>query len=141
MINFQLVSSLGTKFKDDVYEVLIPTKAGTIAVFEDHMPLISAGMGGVISIRKQAGDSDQKMEHFAVNGGVMTVDGKNLRFLSDDITAPDEVTEEEAAAAHQKARQMMAGAENQVSLNEAKRMLHHSSAKLHVARLKKRHHQ
>ena len=76
MIHFQLVSTKGTKFDDDAYEVLVPTKDGTIALFEDHMPLISAGAAGVISVRKEANDSDEHMEEFAVSGGVVQVDGK-----------------------------------------------------------------
>ena len=140
MIHFELVSSTGTKFSGDVYEVLIPTKDGMIAVFEDHMPLISAGTPGVISVRVKPGDRDNDMEQFAVKGGVSEVDGKNLRFLSDDISTSDDVSEKEAEEALARAKQLLASAKDQVALNEAKQMLHHSSARLHVAKLKKRHH-
>jgi ATP synthase F1 epsilon subunit len=140
VIHFELVSALGTKFKDDVYEVLVPTKDGTIAVFEDHMPLISAGGPGVIAVRKKPGDSERSMEHFAVAGGVIQVDGKTIRFLSDDVTTSEEVSEQEAQEAQKRAQQLMDNAPSQVALHEAKRMMHHSSAKLHLAQLKKRHH-
>ena len=140
MIHFQLVSSSGIKFDEEAYEILIPTQDGTIAVFEDHMPLLSAGSPGVISVRKKPTDRDSDMEQFAINGGVMEVDGKNIRFLSDDVTASDEVSEKEAEAALARAQELMAGAKDQVALQEAKRMMHHSSAQLHVAKLKKRRH-
>ena len=140
MINFQLVSSSGVKFEGDVYEVLLPTKDGTIAVFEDHMPLISAGMAGVISVRKKASDGDSDMEQFAVNGGVLEVDGKSLHFLSDDVTTSDEISEKEAEAALERAHQLVAGATSRGAIQEAHRALHHSTAQLHVARLKKRRH-
>ena len=140
MINFQLVSSSGVKFEGDVYEVLLPTKDGTIAVFEDHMPLISAGVAGVISVRKKASDRDSDMEQFAVNGGVLEVDGKSLHFLSDDVTTSDEISEKEAEAALERAHQLVAGASSRSAVQEAHRALHHSTAQLHVARLKKRHH-
>ena len=140
MINFQLVSSSGVKFEGDVYEVLLPTKDGTIAVFEDHMPLISAGMAGVISVRKKASDRDSDMEQFAVNGGVLEVDGKSLHFLSDDVTTSDEISEKEAEAALERAHQLVASATSRGAIQEAHRALHHSTAQLHVARLKKRRH-
>lgn len=140
MIRFQLVSTKGTKFDSEVYEVLVPTKDGTIAVFEDHMPLLSAASPGVISIRKKPGDSDASMEHFAVSGGVMQVDGKNAQFLSDEVTTPDDVSEAEAEAALERARELVAGASSQVALHEARHILHHSTAKLNIAKLKKRHH-
>lgn len=141
MIHFQLVSSSGAKFDADAYEVLVPTQAGTIAVFEDHMPIIGAAAPGVLSIRKKASDSDDDMEHFAVSGGIVQVDGKTARFISDEITASDEVSEQEAQAALARAEELMASADTQALVNEARRSLHHHIAQLHVAKLRKRHHQ
>lgn len=140
MIHFRLVSTKGTKFDDDVYEVLVPARGGTIALFEDHMPLISSCEPGVISIRKQSGDADNDMENFAVSGGVVQIDGKTVRFLSDEVNTPEELSEAEAEAAQKRAEELMAQADNQVALHEAKRLLQHSSAKLHLARLKSRKH-
>jgi ATP synthase F1 epsilon subunit len=140
MIKFQLVSSSGTKYDDDAYEILVPTPGGTIAIFEDHMPLISAGAPGVINVRKHAGDADSAMESFAVSGGVVQVDGKAVRFVSDEVDASDEISESEAEAAHKRAQELMANATTQQELHEAKRTLIHSSARLHVSRLKQRRH-
>lgn len=140
MIHFQLVSFSGSKYDDDVYEVLVPTQAGTIAVFEDHMPLISAAHPGVLSIRQKPTDKDDDMEVFAVNGGVLEVDGKNLRFIADDITAPDEVSEKEAGAALARAEELIKNAGTQTALAEAHRALSHSTAQLHISRLRRRHH-
>jgi ATP synthase F1 epsilon subunit len=140
MIHFQLVSASGTKYDDEVYEVLVPTKDGTIALFEDHMPLISAGSPGVINVRKKANDSDSAMESFAVSGGVMQIDGKIIRFISDEVDTSDDISESEAEAAHKHAQELMANASTQQELHEAKRSLSHTSARLHVSRLKKRRH-
>jgi ATP synthase F1 epsilon subunit len=140
MMHFQLVSTKGIKFDEDAYEVLVPTQAGVIALFEDHMPLISAAAPGIINVRKKASDSDSAMESFAVSGGVVQIDGKNARFLSDEVTTPDDISEAEAEAAHARALELVAGAGNQVALQEAKRILQHSGARLQVAKLKKRHH-
>lgn len=141
MIHFQLVSTKGIKFDEDAYEVLVPTKAGVVAFFENHMPLISAGAPGVLSVRKKPSDSDSAMEQFAVSGGIVQVDGKSVWFLSDEITDSDEVSEAEAEAALERAKELVAGASGQVALHEAKNMLQHSSAKLHIAKLKRRRHQ
>lgn len=138
-INFQLVSSAGTKFEGDVYEVLLPTRSGTVAVLEDHMPMMSAAHGGVISVRVKSGDRDDDMKHFAVSGGLLQVDGKTVKFLSDDITTPDEVSEKEAEAALAHAQELVASADNRSALNEAQRALSHSTAKLQIVRLKRRH--
>ena len=140
MMRFQLVSTQGLKYDGDAYEVLIPTAAGTIAVFEDHMPLISAARGGVVSVRVKQSDRDADMKHFAVNGGIMQVQGKELRFLSDDVSASDEVNEKEAEAALARAEELIKNAGTSAALDEARRTLQHSQAKLHVARFKRRSH-
>jgi ATP synthase F1 epsilon subunit len=139
-MHFQLVSAQGVKYDDEAYEVLVPTKGGTIAVFNNHMPLISAASGGVVSVRAKQSDRDSEMKHFAVGGGVMEVDGTNLIFLSDDITTSDEVSEKEAEAALARAEDLIKNASSRTQLNEAHRLLHHSRAQLNIAGLKKRHH-
>lgn len=140
MLKFQLVSALGTKYDDDAYEVILPAQGGDIAVFEDHMPLISAAQPGVIAIRQKQSDKDDDMKHFAVSGGILEVDGKTLRFLTDDITAPEDVSEKEAEAALARAEQLVADAGTQQEIAEAHRLLHHSRAQLNVARFRQRHH-
>ena len=140
MIHFQLVAPTGIKFDDDAYEILLPARGGTIAVFEDHMPLISAAQPGVLSVRKKQTDSDSEMEQFAIKGGVIEVDGKTVSFVSDDVTTADDISEQEAAAAMARAEELVKNADNQTALHEANRTLQHSSAQLHVARLKRRHH-
>ena len=140
MIHFKLVAPGDVKFDEEVYEVVVPTGDGPIALFEDHMPLLSAGSPGVISVRKEPIDSDEALVHFAVSGGVLQVDGKTARYLSDEVTTPDEVSEQAAAEAHGRAQEMMKNAPDRMALEEAKHMLHHSAAHLHLAKLKKRHH-
>lgn len=140
MIKFKLVSSSGSKFDGEAYEVLIPTEVGTVALYEDHMPMISAGTPGVISVRKTSSDSDQQLKHYAVSGGVVQIDGKNVSYLSDDVTTPEDVSEEEALEAMSRAEELVKNSNTQVALEEAKHMLRHSSARLHLARLKSRRH-
>lgn len=140
MIHFTLVSAKGVKFDGDAYEVIVPTPAGDIAIFEDHMPLISAARGGVVSVRKKSDDSDDDMEHFAVNGGIVQTKGKELRFLSDDVTTTDDINEKDAEAALARAEELVRTAGSQQALAEAHRVLHHSRAQLNVARVKRRRH-
>src|SRR5579859_645361 len=130
VMHFQLVSSQGTKYDDDAYEVLVPTRGGTIGIFEDHMPLISAAQPGVLSIRKKASDPDSALEHFAINGGIVQVDGKEIKFVADDVTTEEEVSEQEASEALKRAEELVKSADSQTALHEAHRLLHHSSAKL-----------
>lgn len=139
-MQFQLISAGGVKFDQEVYEVLVPTKAGTIAIFRDHMPLISAGAPGVLSIRKKQSDSDRELQHFAVYGGLIQTDGKTSRFVTDDVTEPDEVSEADAQKALERARELVASAGSREALHEARAVEAHHEVRLHLAQLKRRHH-
>jgi F-type H+-transporting ATPase subunit epsilon len=139
-LQFQLVSATGVKYDGEAYEVIIPTKDGTVAVFEGHMPLLSSGIPGVLSVRKKAGDSDQDMENFAVYGGVLQAEGSNVRFVSEDVAAEDEISEKEAEAALERAKKLVESAGSREALREAQNAMHHHEVRLNLARLKKRHH-
>ena len=140
-LHFQLISATGVKFDDEAYEVLVPTKDGVVAVFEDHMPLISAGVPGVLSVRKKAEDSDQELEDFAVYGGVLQADGKTARFVTEDVTAADEISEQESREALERAQKLVSAAGTREDLREAQSVMHHHEVRLNLARLKRRHHQ
>lgn len=139
-MQFQLISATGVKFDGEAYEVLVPTKDGAIALFKDHMPLISAGAPGVLSIRKKSSDRDENMQHFAVYGGVVQIDGKNARFITDDVTTPEEVSEAESLKSLERAQELVASAGSRQELHEAQAVQSHHEARLHLAQLKRRHH-
>jgi ATP synthase F1 epsilon subunit len=138
--HFQLISATGVKYDDEAYEVLVPTKDGRIAVLEDHMPLLSAGMPGVLSIRRKAGDSDNEMEDFAVYGGVLQAGGKSAMFVTEDVTAADEISEDEARKALENAQKLVDSADSREALHEARNIHQHSTVNFKLAQAKRRHH-
>jgi F-type H+-transporting ATPase subunit epsilon len=138
MIRLKLETISGTKFDDDVYEVLLPTMAGEIGVLPGHMPLISVATHGVIRIRKKAGDPDDFMELFATNGGVIEVSDDTLSVLVDEADHADEINESEAQKAYDLAQQMKAEAKDQISLEHAQNLMDRHAVRLQVAGLKRR---
>lgn len=139
MIRFQLVALSGTKFDDDVYEVVLPTLDGEIGVLQDHMPLVSVATTGVIIVRRNQKDQDRELEFFATNGGVVEVSNNTLRVLVDEADHADDINEAEAEAAIELAQKMKAEAKDQVSLEHAQAMVDRHAVRLQVAGLKRRH--
>ncbi|MFA5004041.1 MAG: ATP synthase F1 subunit epsilon [Candidatus Saccharimonadales bacterium] len=139
MIRFQLVALSGTKFDDDVYEVILPTLEGEIGVLQDHMPLVSVATTGAIAVRREPRDSDAKREYFATNGGVIEVSGNTLRVLVDEADHANDINEAEAEAAMERAKKMKTEAKDQVSLEHAQALIDRHAVRLHVAGLKRRH--
>lgn len=140
MFHFQLVALSGTKFDDEVAEVVLPTADGQIGVLAHHMPLISVVTSGAIMVRRHAGDSDTSREYFATNGGVIDVSDNSLRVLVDEADHAEDIDEAEAEAAMERAKQMKAEAKDQLSLERAQQMIDRSQSRLLVASMKRRHH-
>jgi F-type H+-transporting ATPase subunit epsilon len=139
VIHLQLVTLTGTKFDDDVYEVVLPTLDGQIGVLPGHMPLISVATTGVIAVRRTPRDSDLMLEYFAISGGVVEVEGDTLRVIVDEADHAEDINEAEAEAAHQRAVQLKAEAKDQMSLEHAQALVDRTATRLHVAGLKRRH--
>lgn len=140
MIHLQLVTLSGKLFDDDVYEVLLPTMDGQIGVLQDHMPLVSAATNGVISVRRNERDRDDQMEFFATNGGVIEVSQNSLKVIVDEADHADNINQAEAEAAHERALQLKAEAQDEISLEHAQQLVDRAAVRLHVAGLKRRRH-
>jgi F-type H+-transporting ATPase subunit epsilon len=139
MFHFQLVALSGTKFDDDVYEVILPTLDGEIGVLQDHMPLVSVATNGAIAVRRGPRDTDAQREYFATNGGVIEVADNTLRVLVDEADHADDINEAETEAAMERAQQMKAEAKDEISLEHAQTLVDRQAVRLQVASLKRRH--
>lgn len=139
MLHFQLVALTGTKFDGDAYEVILPTLDGEIGVLEDHMPLVSVATIGAIAVRREPRDADRDREYFAISGGVIEVSSNTLRVLVDEADHADDINQAEAEAAMQRAHQLKAEANDQVSLEHAQSLVDRHAVRLQVANLKRRH--
>lgn len=140
MIHFELVTLDGTKFGEDVYEVVLPTPQGYIGIFPQHMPLISIATPGVITIRRAQNDPDHKLEYFATNGGVIEIVDDTVRVLADEADREDEINEAEAQKAFERAERLRSEAKSQVEIDQAQSLMDRQAVRLHVAGLKRRHH-
>lgn len=138
-MKFQLVTLLGVKVDQDVYEVVLPTKDGEIAVFPGHEPLVSIATPGAIAVRHAKGDADEKLEYFAISGGVIEVRQDSLRVLVDEADSGDDIVEAESKAALERALKAQSEAKNQVELEQATALVDRHAVRLKVADLRRRH--
>ena len=139
MFHLQLVTLTGTQFDGDVHEVVLPTLDGQIGILTDHMPLISVATTGIVSVRKNAHDTEREMDHYATYGGVIEFEHNNLRVIVDEADAADSINESEAQKAFAAATKMRTEAKNQVSLEHAQALIDRSAVRLQVAGLRRRH--
>lgn len=139
-MNLELITLEGSKVDQTVYEVMIPTADGEIAVFPDHEPLVTLAVPGAIAVRHRKDDPDSKLEFFAISGGVIEISGKKIRILVDEADYGDDIIEAESHAALERAIRMRDEAKDQVELEKAHQLVDRHSVRLKVAELRRRHH-
>jgi F-type H+-transporting ATPase subunit epsilon len=137
VINFELVTLAGVKFKQSVYEVQLPTAEGIIGIFKQHAPLVSICVPGIITVRHKQGEPDDLQQLIATNGGVIEVADDKVRVLVDGADLADEINEKEIAEAHSRALKLKSEAKDQVSLDHAQSMVDRYSVRLKVADLRR----
>jgi F-type H+-transporting ATPase subunit epsilon len=139
-MQLQLITLLGTKVDQEVYEVVLPTSAGEIAIFPGHEPLVSLAVPGAIAVRHNKADEDSKLEYFAISGGVIEVSPKGVRVLVDEAEHGDDIVEAESRAALERAIKLRDSAKDQVELARAHEMVDRHAVRLKVAELRRRRH-
>ena len=138
MIQLELVTLTGVKLKESVYEVLLPTAQGQIAVFENHAPLVSTASTGVISVRRKSDHPDDMMEHYAIDSGVIEISDNTVRVLVDEADKDSEVSAKEAEEALIRAKKLRSEARDQVSLDKAQSLVDRQTSRLKIAELRRR---
>lgn len=137
MIHLKLITLKGVVADEDVYEVMVPTTAGVIAVYGGHAPLLGEVAPGVLTIRSKKEEKDDQRVQYGVYDGTVEVLKNTLQVLVDEVDAPGDVSEQEAGNALKRAREMQTKAKDAVSLAEAQSLVDRSQVRLQLANLRK----
>lgn len=136
-MKLELVTLTGPKLQATVYEVILPTADGAIAIYPQHMPLVTTVIPGVVTVRRERADSDDQLELFASNGGVAEITADSLRILVDEADSADEIVEEEVREALERAKKLKAEAKDEVELERAEALVDRHAVRLKVAELRR----
>jgi F-type H+-transporting ATPase subunit epsilon len=93
---------------------------------------------GAIAVRYAKGDTDSKLEYFAVSGGVIEVTGKRVRVLVDEADHGDDIVEADSKAALAKALDLKKNAKNAIELEQASQLVDRHQVRLNVAGLRRK---
>lgn len=137
MIRLKLISLSGVNFDEDVYEAMLPTRAGEIAVYEGHAPLLSVAAPGLVAIRKTKGVKDAERQFVAIYGGTIEVLDNVIQVLVDEVDTEQSISLAEAEKAYKRAQELKDKAKDSVTLAEAQAMIDRSAVRLRLAGIKK----
>ena len=136
-MNLQLITLQGVKIDEPVYEVILPTSSGEIAVFPGHEPLVTVARAGVIQGRREPEHSNERMKLFAISGGVIEINQTSVRVLVDEADHGEDILESETKAALERAIAMRDNATSQVELEKAHQLVDRHMVRLKVADLQR----
>ena len=137
-MNFQLVTLAGVRVDESVYEVIIPTVDGEISVFPSHEPLVTVAKSGVIAVRRDKQYDNDRMDYFAISGGVVEISADRVRILVDEAEHGEDIVEAESQAALERAIKLRDEAKTQVELEKAHQLVDRHAVRLKVADLHRR---
>lgn len=138
-MNLQLITLLGTKVDRNVYEVILPTADGEIAVFPGHEPLVGLAIPGAIAFRANKTGNHSDLDYFAISGGVIEITPERVKVLVDEADSGEDIIEAETKAALDRAIKLRDNAKDQVELEKAHQLVDRHAIRLKVADLHRRH--
>lgn len=101
-MKFKITTPERVVYSDEVDEVVLPTMQGEIGILPHHLPLVALLAPGEIRIRK--GSETISM---AVSGGFIQVRPDQVVVLADTAEREEEIDEQRAEEARQRARALL----------------------------------
>ena len=128
-IHVEIVSAEGAIFSGEATMVFAPAKMGEIGIAPRHAPLLTDLKPG--SIRVETEDGDERF--FYVTGGILEVQPYLVSVLADSALHADELDEDAALAARERAREALEGRHGEIDLEQAQAELIEAEARYRAA--------
>ncbi len=128
-MKLEIITAEKHVYGDDVEMVIAPGMDGQLGILPHHAPLMTILQPGEVVIRKDGEDT-----YLAVTGGFMEVIGNRVSILADACERSDEINEERAQAAVERARERLARQESDLQLEQAAVAMRRAQVRLNVVR-------
>ena len=128
-IHVDIVSAEGDIFSGEAEWVFAPGRLGELGIAPRHAPLLTELKPGEVRVET----SDGEEQFFYVTGGVLEVQPHLVTVLADSAVRGDELDEEAALAAREKAREVLAGRSDEIDLEQAQGELVEAEARYRAA--------
>jgi F-type H+-transporting ATPase subunit epsilon len=133
-IHVDIVSAEQSIFSGSAEMVFAPALRGEVGIAPRHAPLLSPLKPGVVRVKLAGGGE----ESFYVSGGILEVQPHVVTVLSDTALRGDEIDEQSAAEAKQRAEQALKGEKSELTYEEAHAQLAEALAQLEMVRQMKK---
>ena len=120
----EIITAERQVYSDEVDMVIAPGIDGQLGILPRHAPLMTILKAGELTVRKE-GEEDM---YVAVSGGFMEVLGNRVSILADACERSDEIDEERAQQAVQRAQERLANRSEDMELERAMASLRRASS-------------
>ncbi len=128
-IRVDIVSAEGEIFSGDAAMVFAPGKLGELGIAPRHAPLLTHLQPGEVRVQTEEGEE----KFFYVTGGVLEVQPYLVTVLADSALHADQLDEEAALEARERARAALEGREGEIDLEHAQAELVEAEARYRAA--------
>ena len=128
-MRLEIITAEREVYADDVDMLVAPGIEGQLGILPHHAPLMTVLQPGELIIRK---DGDET--YLAVTGGFLEVIGNKVTILADACEHSEEIDEERAQAAVDKAKEEMSRVDASQQLVQAAVAMHRAQIRLNVVR-------
>jgi len=113
--NLKIISPKKIAYENEVICVTVPSKTGEISILKNHIPLFSLLKEGILKIK----DDLNKEFYFAIGGGYLETDGKEVTILVSRAFGQDEIDEKAILDAQKRAKETLAKTTSTIEREEA----------------------
>jgi F-type H+-transporting ATPase subunit epsilon len=128
-IRVDIVSAEGEIFAGDASMVFAPAKMGEVGIAPRHAPLLTNLSPG--EVRVQTSDGEEKL--FYITGGVLEVQPYLVTVLANSALREDQLDEDAALAARERAREALEGVSGEIDLQQAQAEMVEAEARYRAA--------
>lgn len=128
-IHVEIVSAEGAIYSGEANMVFAPGRMGEIGIAPRHAPLLTDLKPG--SVRVEEADGEERF--FYVTGGVLEIQPHLVTVLADSALHADQLDEDAALAARERAREALEGRHGEIDLEQAQAELVEAEARYRAA--------
>ena len=129
-MTLEIITAERQVYSDEVDMVIVPGFDGQLGILPRHAPLMTMLKPGELMVRKN-GEEDM---YVAVSGGFMEVLGNRVSVLADTCERSDEIDEERAEQAIQRAQERLANHGSELELERAMDSLRRAQVRINLVR-------
>ncbi|MDP7587316.1 MAG: F0F1 ATP synthase subunit epsilon [SAR202 cluster bacterium] len=129
-MNLEIITAERQVYSDEVDMVIAPGFDGQLGILPMHAPLMTMLKPGELTVKK-SGEEDM---YVAVSGGFMEVLGNKVSVLADACERSDEIDEQRAEEAIQRAQDRLANRGTEMELERAICSLQRAQVRVNLVR-------